>query len=224
MALALPRIQGFPCRAGIAASLYQSDAVGIGCAATGSRHGMSQSRRDDFGRLWLQPRATTRTTGTAKCWRVKSMQQVSIPGSFKRPAINSNMTLASVAPIAKCDGAGDRLQQRASIGIHHRAAQMGTALRRGRSISALAAFGCDDGLGKLARAHLERGGAGRRLTLRPARKHRHRRRRPSGFPACKGPARTGSNGAPRLTRSGAPSWNRRKPRGSHQQPQHLLAS
>ncbi|QDW40782.1 hypothetical protein FFI89_028845 [Bradyrhizobium sp. KBS0727] len=129
---------------------------------------MSQSRRDDFGRLWLQPGATTRTTGTAKCWRVKSMQQVSIPGSFKRPAINSNMTLASVAPMAKCDGAGDLLQQRASIGIHHRAAQMGTVLRRGRSISALAAFGCDDGLGKLARAHLERGAAGRRLTLRPA--------------------------------------------------------
>jgi hypothetical protein len=166
--------------------------------------------------------ATTRTTGTAKCWRVKSMQQISIPGSFKRQAINSSMTLASVAPMAKCDGAGNRLQQRASIDIDRRAAQMGTVLRMGRSISALAALGCDDGLGNLTQAHLERGAAGRRLTLRPARKQRHRGRRPSGFPACKGSARTGSNCAPKLTRPGAASWNRRKPRGSHQQAQHLF--
>ena len=54
MALALPRIQGFPCLAEITASLYQSDAIGTGCAAAGPRNGMLQSRRDDLGRLKLQ--------------------------------------------------------------------------------------------------------------------------------------------------------------------------
>jgi len=54
MALALPRIQGFLCLAEIIASLYQSDTVGIGCAAAGSRNAMPQSRRDDLGRLKLQ--------------------------------------------------------------------------------------------------------------------------------------------------------------------------
>ncbi len=32
----------------------------------------------------------TRTTGTAKCWRVRSMQQVSIPSSVKRSTFNLN--------------------------------------------------------------------------------------------------------------------------------------
>jgi hypothetical protein len=54
MALALPRIQGFPCLPEIIDSLYQSYAVGIGCAAAGSRNGMPQSRRDDLRRLELQ--------------------------------------------------------------------------------------------------------------------------------------------------------------------------
>jgi hypothetical protein len=56
MALALPRIQGFPSLAEITASLYQSDAVGIGCAAAGSRKGVPQSRRDDLGRFKLPGR------------------------------------------------------------------------------------------------------------------------------------------------------------------------
>jgi hypothetical protein len=54
MALALPRIQGFPCLAETAVTLYQSDTVGIGCATAGSCNGMPQSRRNDLGRLKLQ--------------------------------------------------------------------------------------------------------------------------------------------------------------------------
>jgi hypothetical protein len=150
MALALPRIQGIPCLAEIIASLYQSDAVGIGCAATGSRNGLPQSRR---GRLKPQAGCDDAHHRNGKALACQIDAGVSIPGSFKRSAFNSNMALASVASMAMRDAVGGRLQQHASIGIDDGAVQMVAVLRIARGVPALAAFGCDDDVGKFELAH-----------------------------------------------------------------------
>ena len=73
--------------------------------------------------------------------------------------------------------AGGRLQQHASIGIDDAAVQMGAVLRIARGVPALAAFGCDDDVGKFALAH-------------PG--NRDRRSRPMARPAVN-QLRTGTN-------------------------------
>ena len=64
---------------------------------------------------------------------------------------------------------GDRLQQHATIGIDHRAPQVGAILRIERGIAALAALGGDDSIGQFELAHLRNRGAHRGLQLRPRR-------------------------------------------------------
>ena len=55
----------------------------------------------------------------------------------------------------------DRLQQSALIGIDRRALQVGAILGVERVIAALAAFGCDDGVGQFVLTHFERSRADR---------------------------------------------------------------
>jgi hypothetical protein len=102
MALALPRIQGFPCLAEIATSLYQSDTAGIGCAAAGSCNGMPQSRRDDLGQLKSQTGrhdAHHRNGKAVAC----QIDAVGLDTRFLQTLnVQLDMTLASVASVAKC--------------------------------------------------------------------------------------------------------------------------
>ncbi len=61
----------------------------------------------------------------------------------------------------------DRLQQSALIGIDRRALQVGTILGVEGVIAALAAFGCDDGVGQFVLTHFESSRANRGLERRP---------------------------------------------------------
>ena len=61
----------------------------------------------------------------------------------------------------------DRLQQSAPIGIDRRALQMDAILGVERVVAALAAFGCDDGIGQFELAHFHDRGADRGLQRRP---------------------------------------------------------
>jgi hypothetical protein len=123
MALALPRIQGFPCLAEITASLYQSDTVGIGCAATGSRNGMPQSRRDHLGRLKPQAGHNDAHHRNGKVLACQ-IDAVGLGAQFLQ---TSSVQLKYDTRLSCADdelrgGAGDRLQQRTLIGIDQGAA------------------------------------------------------------------------------------------------------
>jgi len=118
MALALPRIQGFPCLAEITASLHQSDAVGIGCAAAGSRNGMPQTRGDDLGQFKLQARrddANRRNGKVLAC-------QIDAAGLDAQFLQTLNVQLKHDARFSCVDGKmrggpGHRLQQRTFASI-----------------------------------------------------------------------------------------------------------
>ena len=168
------------------ASLYQSNAPGIGCAAAGSRNGIPQSRRDDVGRFKLEAgcdHAHHRNRKALAC-------QIDAVGfdaqSFKRSAVNSNMTLASVAFDGEmCRRLRDRLQQQTLIGVDHGAAQVGAILRIERRIPALAAFGCNDGVCELELAHLQKSRSGPQPRAAAARQGRRQSpNRPPGMRAA----------------------------------------
>jgi hypothetical protein len=120
MALALPRIQGFPCLAEITASLYQSDAVGIGCATAGSRKGMPQSRRDDLGQFKLQ---AGRDDAHHRNGKVLACQ-IDVAGLVAQFLQTLNVQLKYDTRFSCFDGeirgwAGARLRQGTLIGIGH---------------------------------------------------------------------------------------------------------
>jgi hypothetical protein len=82
---------------------------------------------------------------------------------------------------------------------------MGVVLRVKRGISTLAAFGCDDGVRQFGLAHLGNRAAATSCgrAERPNAKHRHRRRRPSGFRHARDRQEPDQIGRPKLIRPGA---------------------
>jgi hypothetical protein len=153
----------------VLASLHQSDATGIGCAASSLGNDIRQPRRDNPGRLQLEAGRDQARHGNREMRpgqiKTKGLDPELLQTPHDQPGCRARIGGGNIE-IRR--GLRNRLQQGASVRIDFgRSPQVNAVRLIEPGISALALLGRDDRERKLDLAHFQNGGMGRGCQFRP---------------------------------------------------------